>query len=223
MVAAAGERCEQLCFVNCVMERETFDDAITTLAASGLRACLGRSCILSTEPEYRIRARKGDPSDVVVWDFETGSRHASVPAEFMLTQRELVDLATMLLADWLQQVPHHEASMDTIRKPVHLESHTLGGVKGNWEIPRGGWYSVRRQVWASCASILGGQAEEDYHRVFAALDEVAVAPCEWRPLDAGEVMAREAMRAHGAKAGSQIAASQVADGRGTADQASSKL
>lgn len=116
----------------------------------------------------------------------------------------------MLLADWLQQVPHHEASMDPGH--VHMESHTLGGIKGNWVIPKGGWYSVRRQVWESCALILGGKAQQDYRRVFAALDNVAEAPCEWRPLEAGEIMAREAMRAHGAKAGNRIAASQSARG-----------
>lgn len=216
VVAAVGERCEQLCFVNCVMERESFDDAITALAASGLRGCLHRTDALSTEPEYRIRARKGDPSDAVTWDSDTDARHASLPHEFVLTQRELVDLATMLLADWLQQVPHHEASMDAVRKPVHMESHTLGGVKGNWIIPKGGWYSLRRHVWESCAQILGGQAEYDYRRVFAALDNVAEAPCEWRALDDGEVMAREAMRAHGAKLGTRVAASQVTRGKGKA-------
>lgn len=214
VVAAVGERCEHLCFVNCVMERESFDDAITALAASGLRQCLHRTDALSTEPEYHIRARKGDPSDAVTWNSDTNARHASLPEEFVLTQRELVDLATMLLADWLQQVPHHEASMDAVRKPVHMESHTLGGVKGNWVIPKGGWYSLRRQVWESCAQILGGQAEYDYRQVFAALDKVAEAPCEWRALDAGEIMAREAMRVHGAKLGTRIAASQVARGKG---------
>ena len=217
VVEAAGERCEWLCFVNCVMERESFDNAIAELADAGLRGCLHRTDALSTKPEFRIRARKGDPSDAVTWNVETNSRHASLPEVLLLTQRELVDLATMLLADWLQQVPHHEASMDADRKPVHMESHTLGGVKGNWVIPKGGWYSVRRQTWESCAQIIGGQAEHDYRQVFAALDEVAEAPCAWRPLHDGEVMAREAMRAHGSKVGSRIAASQVTIGADAAE------
>jgi hypothetical protein len=209
VVAAAGERCESLCFVNCVMERESFDTVITGLAATGLRRCLNQPETLSAEPEFPIGARQGDPSDAVTWDAAANARHASLPSQFVLSRRELVDLATMLLADWLQQVPHHEASMDAELKPIHMESHTLGGIKGNWVIPRGGWYSVRRDTWEAIAVILGGQAEEDYRRVFGALDSVAEAPCHWRPLESGEVMAREAMRAHGAKEGSRLAGTQA--------------
>ena len=198
---AAGDRCERLCFVNCVMERETFDAAIVRLCNSGLRGCLHGGELLSVEPEFRIVTRKGDCSDAVTWNAATGARHTCIPNSFMLSQRELMQLATMLLADWLQQVPHHEASMSVLRP--RLYSHSLGGVKGNWVIHKGGWWSMRREIWASIAQMLGGQAEADYIRVFAELDAVADGACHWQPLEDGEVTSRELMRSRGAKEGSK--------------------
>jgi hypothetical protein len=203
--AVAGAECERLCFINCVMVRESFDEAVATLCKDGVRSCLERGTTeLPAEPEFEIAARPGDPSDAVTWDPHTGARYANLPEKFVLSRRELVDLGAMLLADWLQQVPHHEASM-TDDKPLHMESHTIGGVKGNFVVAKGGWWSLRRETWDSLALICGGEANADYHRVFGALDAVAQAPCEWRPLGQGELMARSVMREHGSKAGSRLA------------------
>ena len=60
-----------------------------------------------------------------------------------------------------------------------------------------------REIWASIAQMLGGQAEADYIRVFAELDAVADGACHWQPLEDGEVASRELMRSRGAKEGSK--------------------
>ena len=102
--AVVGDRCEHLCFVNCVMVRQTFDAAVAELCSSGLRGVLHTTEALADAPQFRIGVREGDPSDAVVFDPATGARHASLPPSFHMSQREFVDLATMSLADWLQQV-----------------------------------------------------------------------------------------------------------------------
>ena len=135
----AGGRAEDLVFLNCVMQRETFDAAVARLHGTGLRDALAAADRLPG-PEYEIRVRDGDPSDAVTFDAASGGRHPSLPASVHLTTQELVDLATMLLADWLQQVPHHEASMSEEDKPVHHENYTRDGRLGVFEIPVAGWW-----------------------------------------------------------------------------------
>ncbi len=90
VIALIGEHAERVAYINCVMDRGTFD----TLVLEG--------------GALRVRNR-----DTEEW--------------IDMTEREFLDLKTMHLCDWLEQVPRSK-EWDYRRDTYHTIAHQLGGV-----------------------------------------------------------------------------------------------
>ena len=125
-----------------------------------------------------IRSRPGLPADRVCHDPATGGRKAAVDAAYPLTEQQLLDLMTLQLADWLQQVVAVNNEPRTSRMP-----HAMSGQPGFWEVPPGGWHAYRRDSWHAIAEVLGGAALVLYERVFAELEAGGAPPAIWHAGD----------------------------------------
>eukprot|EP01050_Picozoa_sp_SAG11_P016502 SAG11_NODE_2258_length_3613_cov_1.480364_1_plen_271_part_00 len=91
-----------------------------------------------TAPTYTCR-RFEMRGDCKIQDPTTGTRHASIAAEHLLSSQELLELMTVHLADYLQQAVAASRSHAVERKMAHV----MNGRNGYWVIPPGGHYGVR--------------------------------------------------------------------------------
>jgi hypothetical protein len=158
-----GSRAEFLAFVNCTMERNSLDEAIAAYRAADPerhQGLLNTSAAADDEKVHTIRTRTGRPGDAVCYDPDTGGRRAEIPAEFALSEQQLLDLTTLHLADWLQQVVSSNAETSTEKKM----SYSQGGMPGYWLIPPHGYAGIRTEAFRTMATVLGGAAGRDWER-----------------------------------------------------------
>eukprot|EP01045_Picozoa_sp_COSAG04_P009858 COSAG04_NODE_586_length_12338_cov_16.547839_9_plen_408_part_00 len=150
-----GERAEFLAFVNCTMERNSLDEAIAAYAANpGRRRGLLNTADATGPRVHTIRTRPGRPSDAVTHDPATGGRRAGIPEQFLLSEQELLDLTTLHLSDWLQQVVGSNAE--------HTQEKKMSYSPGYWLIPPHGYAGVREESFRTMAEVLGGAAMESW-------------------------------------------------------------
>lgn len=162
-----GSRAEKLAFINCTMERNSLDECVIAYRAADPA---GRAGLLNThptgKPEHIVRTRAGKPGDGVTHDPQTGGRLASIPAQFVLSEAELLDLVTVHLADWLQQVVASNAEHSTERKMAYSQNDT----PGYWLIPPHGYAGIRQDAFRTMAEVLGGAAMASYEQKHRLID-----------------------------------------------------
>ena len=124
---------------------------------------------------HRIRTRVGRPGDAVNHDPETGGRRAEIPPAFVLNEQDLLDLATLHLADFLQQIV---ASNAALTEPKVVPYLGPGGRPGFWVLPPHGYAGIRREGFGTMAKVLGGAAGRDWEAKQRACDSGAPA-AEW--------------------------------------------
>lgn len=172
-----GERAEMLAFVNCVMERDSLDRAVARFHANARNRDLLRATVDDSQSAFTIATRPGRRGDSVTHDPRTGSRKAEVPAQGVaLTAQQLLELLTLHLADWLQQVVQENAEHKSGEKKM---SHSVGGQEGFYVIPPGGYWGIRHVAYQQMAEIVGGAAMEMYSRVQSLIDAGVTAPAYW--------------------------------------------
>eukprot|EP01043_Picozoa_sp_COSAG02_P036556 COSAG02_NODE_2686_length_8239_cov_5.121361_1_plen_286_part_00 len=163
-----GVRAEKLAFINCTMERNSLDTCVLAYHAADPAA---RAGLLNTHGErgdpdgglherYTVRTRAGNPGDGVTHDPQTGGRLASIPDKFMLSEEELLDLVTIHLADWLQQVVGSNAEHTSERKMAYSQN----GKSGYWLIPPHGYAGIRQHAFRTMVEVLGGAAMAGYEQ-----------------------------------------------------------
>ena len=168
-----------------VMERCDLDTAAIQYRDTGHRDLLNKrvgSALGGVQTS--IRSRPGYTADSVNHDPATGRRRATIQAEYGLSEQQLLDLLTMHLADWLQQV--NQTSATTVVETKM--SYARGGAPGHWVIPPQGFHAMRREAWQAMAEVCGGNAWAMYDRIYRQLDASAGAPAFWQP---GEMTASE--------------------------------
>lgn len=162
-----GARAEKLAYINCTMERNSLDETVMAFHAAHRP---GRAGLLNTHAtggrEHIVRTRAGTPGDAVTHDPLTGGRLASIPAQFVLTEQELLDLVTIHLADWLQQVVSANAEHTAERKMAYSQN----GKPGYWLIPPHGYAGIRQDAFHTMANVLGGAAMASYEQKYRLID-----------------------------------------------------
>ena len=84
----------------------------------------------------------------------------------MLSEAELLDLVTVHLADWLQQVVASNAEHSTERKMAYSQNDT----PGYWLIPPHGYAGIRQDAFRTMAEVLGGAAMASYEQKHRLID-----------------------------------------------------
>ena len=152
-----GERAEQIAFLNCVMDRHSLD----TLAAA---AAAGRDT--------------GQGSSPIVLQVRPNSPVANSGADettYELSERDLVDLMTVHLADHLEGFEHQMNRPDK-----NWIAHDVEGQRGHWEIPPRGWFGYRREAYSAMARAVGGVAEASWKAALATVP-LGCEPARWVP------------------------------------------
>ena len=209
-----GVRAEKLAFINCTMERSSLDERVLAYRAadpSARAGLLNGHHDVGMQERYAIRTRPGIPGDAVTYDPHSGGRLASIPAQFLLTEEELLDLVTIHLADWLQQVVSANAEHTTERKMAYSQD----GTSGYWLIPPHGYAGIRQDAFRTMAEVLGGAAMASYEQKQLLID--AGGPVAYWVQ--GEMSTADAE----AWDGRGTAASQLVHRRGSGSSETSKL
>ena len=77
-----------------------------------------------------------------------------------LSEQEMLDLTTLHLCDWLQQVVASNAE-HTFERAM---SYSQRGVPGYWLIPPHGYAGIRQEAFRAMAEVLGGSAMASYEQ-----------------------------------------------------------
>ena len=221
-----GSRAEYLAFINCTMERNSLDEAIMAYRAADPSGRTGLLHADVTGPrEHVIRTRTGQPGDAVTHDPQTGGRLSSIPAQFVLSEQELLDLVALHLCDWLQQVIASNAEHTEERKMAYSQH----GKPGYWLIPPHGYAGIRQEAFRTMAEVLGGAAMAGYEQKQRQIDTGAGPVAHWvegemstadaeawdgRGTTASQLPARQSDRAAAAAVSVSAAAVAAGDGGG---------